>query len=285
MTPLTSNGLPLPFTPRYLVHARDSAPLLARPDALRERYERDGFLWLRGVLDPASVWTLRGRYFSAFDDGYLAAGTAPEQGIFSGTRPPGLAAHGVAGHPAFDFVRSEPFLGFVSSPELRRLAETVLGGACWQLPRRILRHFDRSTPAASRAHADYSYLDQGADRLVTMWIPLGDCPLDSGGLVYLAGSHRLGPEVMAPLRARTDRPGDARPLSHDLAWVSDQLELPWSWADYRAGDVAVHSPHVVHASLDTRSDFMRASIDVRFVADGEPVDPRWLQEWSGDDGN
>lgn len=285
MTTITSNGRPLPPTPDYLVPARATDPALADPATLRRRYEEDGFLWLRGVLPAGRVRQLRGRYFSAFPPGYLAPGTAPEDGVFSGRRPEGLPNHGVEGHPAHAFVRSAPFLEFVAAPELRAVAETLLGGPCRQLPRRILRHFDRSAPVASRAHADYSYLDRGTDRVVTLWIPLGDCPLETGGLVYQAGSHRLGADHVAALRRRNDRPGDSRPLSHDLAWVAEQLGSPWSWADYRSGDVAAHGPSTIHASLDTHTEPMRASIDIRYVAEGQPVDPRWLREWAGDDGN
>ncbi|HWG73618.1 MAG TPA: phytanoyl-CoA dioxygenase family protein [Acidimicrobiales bacterium] len=285
MADITSNGRPIPFTDRYFTPARDSSDLLADPASLRERYQEDGFVWLRGVLRPGDVRRLRARYFAGFAPGYLAAGTRAEDGVFSGRRPGDLPPHGVEGHPAHAFVRSSTFLDFVDDPALTRVAEALLGGPCTQLPRRILRHFDRAAPTASRAHADYRYLDQGSDRLITIWIPLGDCPLPTGGLIYLAGSHRIAPERLAGLRARSDRPDDTRAFSHDLAWVSDQLGCPWSWADYAAGDVTVHSPYTVHASLDTRTDAMRASVDVRYLADGAAVDPRWLEPWAGDDGN
>jgi ectoine hydroxylase-related dioxygenase (phytanoyl-CoA dioxygenase family) len=58
----------------------------------------------------------------------------------------------------------------------------------------------------------------------------------------------------------------------------------WLWTDYRAGDVVLHSPHLVHASLDNTSDVMRLSADLRFVrSDGRP-DERWKNDWSADDG-
>jgi ectoine hydroxylase-related dioxygenase (phytanoyl-CoA dioxygenase family) len=58
----------------------------------------------------------------------------------------------------------------------------------------------------------------------------------------------------------------------------------WLWTDYRAGDVVLHSPHLVHASLDNTSDLMRLSADLRFRrTDGRP-DDRWNSDWSADDG-
>jgi hypothetical protein len=282
---VSSNGRPIPDTAAYLTPAPDSTQLRGDDVALRERYQRDGFVVLRGVLDPAAVVELRGRYFASFPSGYLVEGSDPCEGRFSGNRPASLPNHGVEGHPAYAFVRSEPFARFVSSPALAAVGESLLDSPVTMLPRRILRHFDRSAPVASRAHADYRYLDGGSERVVTVWIPLGDVPLAAGGLVYQAGSHRGDPARLDVLRRVNDRPADDRHLSHDLAWVAEQLDNPWSWTDFRAGDVALHSPHVVHASLDTTTEAMRASADVRFLARGEQTDPRWLQPWSGDDGN
>jgi ectoine hydroxylase-related dioxygenase (phytanoyl-CoA dioxygenase family) len=182
-------------------------------------------------------------------------------------------------------VRGAPFQVFAADPRLEELASRILGGPVRQLPRAIVRHFDRTTPLASRAHVDYSYLDGGSDQLVTVWIPLGDCPRPVGGLLYLEGTHAMDRASFDFLGAVTDRPGDSRAISHDLAWVSEQLGRRWLWADYRAGDVAVHSPHIVHASLDTTSDIMRLSADLRYLRQGEKVDARWLQAWAGDDGN
>lgn len=287
-TNLTSNGTRVPFDTDHFAPLRDSSHLLretAAPAELRARYLEDGYLYLPGFLDPGASKEMRAAYFSLFEPGYLGEGSTPAEGIFSGSAPEGLPAHGVEGHPAHSFVRGEVFERFASQARLLRLAEEVLGGPGWRLPRSIVRHFDRGSRRASRAHTDYTYLDEGSDQLVTMWIPFGDCPLETGGLIYLEGSHRMDPSELEALRAVSDRPGDSRPLSHDLAWVAETTGRRWLWADYKAGDVAVHSPHMVHASLDTGTDAMRLSADIRFIREGDTVDPRWLKPWAGDDGN
>ena len=285
MTHLTSNGVDLPVDEGHLAPLPDSSGLLEDPVALRRRYLDHGFLLLRGVVDPVLVRTLRADYFARFPPSYLAPGTDPGDGVWSGVRPADLPDHGVVGHPAHAFVRGPAFAALAVEPGLRAVAAAVLGGPCEPLPRQIVRHFDRSTRRASRAHTDHTYLDRGSDDLVTAWMPLGDCPLTTGGLIYLENSHGLGPDDLAPLRAVSDRPGDDRPLSHDLGWVAERLERRWLWADYRAGDITVHSPHAVHASLDTTTDTMRLSADLRFLRVGRHADPRWLEAWAGDDGN
>jgi ectoine hydroxylase-related dioxygenase (phytanoyl-CoA dioxygenase family) len=284
MPTVTSNGVEVPFDPQHFAPLVDSTDRRGDPAVLRERYRRHGYLYLRGVIDPERLRRLRAAYFGAFDPSYLDHRYPVEAGIFSGRRPSSLPDHGTVGHPAYSFVRSETFAGLANDPVLGELAEHVLDGPCRILPRQIIRHFDRSTPRASRAHRDHRYLDAGSDRLLTMWIPLTDTPLATGGLVYLEDSNDLDTAELDGLRAVHDRPDDPRPISHDLAWVAEQTGRRWRWADFRAGDVAIHSPRVIHASLDTTTDAMRLSADLRFLAAGERPDHRWLQAWAGDDG-
>lgn len=282
---VTSNGVPISFDDGYFAPLPDSTSLLSHPAKLRHRLTEDGYLYLRGVLNPAAVWDLRAAYFAGFGAEYFAPGTTPAAGVSVGSSPPRLPPHGHPGHPAHEFVRSAVFDRFLTDPALTRLAEAVLGGPVTQLPRRILRHFRRGSALASRAHIDHDYMACSSDRAATVWIPVGDCPLLTGGLIYLERSHTARPAELECLREVTDRPADPRPLSHDLAWTARQLGRRWLWTDYAAGDLTVHVPRTVHASLDTMTDTMRLSIDVRYVRCGEPADQRWTRPWSGDDGN
>lgn len=258
----------------------------APDDLLRERLRTDGYVYLRGVLDREDVLSLRETYFRQFPSTYLKAGTTARDGIWSGHPAADLPPHGVPGHPAHALVRSRVFARFAANPRLERLAEVLLDEPeVMRLPRQIVRHFHRG-PLSSRAHTDYDYLDRGSDHLLTMWLPIGDCPTRTGGLVYLENSHTVDRAQVAALKTlNTDRPGDPRPISNDLDWTAQMLGGRWLYADYRAGDVAIHSPHIVHASLDTTTDLMRMSADIRFAPITVEPDPRWLQPWSGNDGN
>ncbi|MDQ6783590.1 MAG: phytanoyl-CoA dioxygenase family protein [Actinomycetota bacterium] len=284
MPTVTSNGVEVPFDARHFAALTDSTYRRRDPAALRERYGCDGYLFLRSVIEPERLRRLAADYFGAFDPSYLDGHHPPEAGIFSGHRPNDLPAHGTVGHPAHDFVRTAAFAELAHDPDLTDLATTVLDAPCRILPRKIVRHFDRSTRRASRAHSDHRYLNEGSDQLLTMWIPLTDTPLATGGLIYLEDSEDLDPSELDRLSQVSDRPNDQRSISHNLAWVAEQLGRRWLWADFRAGDIALHSPRVVHASLDTSTDAMRLSADLRFLVVGEEADPRWLQAWAGDDG-
>jgi ectoine hydroxylase-related dioxygenase (phytanoyl-CoA dioxygenase family) len=147
-----------------------------------------------------------------------------------------------------------------------------------------LRHFVPGRQVASRAHIDGTYIDGKPTDVVTIWTPLGDCSVENGSLMYLEGSH-ADPELSARVRqgAPLDRASDVRPITHDLKWLADLTGKRWLTADFAAGDVVVHSPSIIHATLDATAG-VRVSADIRFQRKDTPKDPRWDHDWSADDG-
>ena len=115
-----------------------------------------------------------------------------------------------------------------------------------------------------------------------MWIPVGDCPRERGGLAYLEGSHHW---VMAGERAGTLKL-PAASITANLPDLANQHDARWLLADYEAGDVVVHSAHIVHAALDNTDacGTMGLSTDIRYQRAGEPIDWRWQEHWNYDDG-
>jgi len=280
---LVSNGLPLPHSPDYI------APLTASPLAALEdgrataQLAAHGYVYLRGLLPRKLVLAMRERYFQRFPAAFVKDGDA-RRAAFSGQEPQGLPAHGTVGHPAYEFVRQPQFIEFAEHPRLRAAAQAVLGGPVERLRRTPIRHFVPGRPASSRAHIDGTYVQAAASDLVTLWVPLGDCPVTSGGLVYLEDSHEEeGISERVRELAPYDRPGDRRPLTHDLKWMSEHTRRRWLVTDYAAGDVVIHSPLIVHASLDCRSEEMRLSTDIRYLRLGTHYDSRWRGDWAADD--
>lgn len=282
-TTLTSNGSPIPYTPEYFGALRETNP--AALSDVRANYAADGYVLLRDVVPAEMVWDMRASYLGMFGPG-MCKNDDTRTGHFAGALPEGLPRHGIAGHPAHAFVRGDMFRTFAGLPVFKEIAETILEGEVEQIRRTPLRHFIPGRKAASRAHLDKTYIDGVAADLVTIWVPLGDCPVEAGALLYLDGSHKdEGLEAeMRQHDAPTDRTHDTRPITHDLKWLSDRTNRRWLTTDFRAGDIVIHSPSIVHASTDTQVDMMRVSTDIRFQRKGAASDPRWYADWSADDG-
>ncbi len=263
---VTSNGVPIPNTPRYFDRMRET-DLAAADEALRARYAEDGYVLLRGVLPGDAVIQLR--------DAYLAR--------FSAHAEP-LPTHGTKGHPAYEFVRTSVFRDFVEQPVFQSLAARLTGAEVAPIRRTPLRHFVPGRSIASRAHIDGTYIDGTPTDVVTIWTPLGACSVENGSLMYLEGSH-ADADMAARVRngALMDRTSDVRPITHDLKWLADVTGKRWLTADFAAGDVVVHSPSIIHATLDATVG-TRISADIRFQRKDTPRDARWDRDWSADDG-
>ncbi|MCW3818907.1 hypothetical protein ONA91_31155 [Micromonospora sp. DR5-3] len=67
--------------------------------------------------------------------------------------------------------------------------------------------------------------------------------------------------------------------------MAESYDARWLVADYAAGDMMVHSAHIIHAALDNidPQGRMRLSTDIRYQRADQPIDWRWQDHWF--DGN
>jgi hypothetical protein len=164
-----------------------------------------------------------------------------------------------------------------------------------------VRHFDftwlraMSPGHGTGPHCDVVYMGRGTrEKLLTAWTPLGDAPLDLGGLMILENSHRQHERLRPYLERDVDayctngRHADEiesgkkqwewnGSLSKDPASLRQKLGGRWLTTDFEAGDLLTFTMHTVHASLDNGSgDRMRFSSDSRYQPASLPADERWV---------
>jgi len=278
---LISNGFPLSTAPNRLGRLTPTDP--AR------------YLWLKGILDRREVLDFRRRYFAAFVDAGLpliARGTDSVEGIFDDRAAP--ADPGLYNKVTMEIVRWAEYEAFCLMTPIRRFYEMFLEGAPYLHKRKLIRHGKPGDRQSTGAHYDLIYLRGGTDRICTSWIPIGDVPVERGGLVYLEGSDAWGRKKEAEFAARNR---DLHPeerisaynknmeggwLSNDLAAMADDLDTRWLVADYEAGDMMVHSPYMVHAStmnVDPERR-IRLSTDIRYQRVRDEIDVRWNNHWT-----
>lgn len=261
-------------------------------EAIRRRYEEDGYVWLKGLLPRPEVIDFRRWVFSRLaETGLLAPGHDLALGI--------AAAEGVdwslADRRLMSIVRSAAYEGFCAQPPLVRFMDAFLQGISYLHKRKLMRYTKPGTATATPAHYDLVYLRGGTNRLVTAWIPIGDIPVEMGGLVYLEGSHTIGRGMEAEFRRRS---GDLSPeerisaynshmaeggwVSKDLPDMAERFDTRWLAADYEAGDVVLHSPYMIHAATTNQDPAgrLRLSTDIRFQNVDDEIDARWSNHWS-----
>ena len=281
---ITSNGYVLESSERRL-GALEPVPAHERldRDALWHRLRRDGYLYLKGHLSPETVNNFRGYYFGQLAGANVTVpGTDPVLGISS----PDIVDRAA--------MREALFGEIVPGAEYQQLCAhpAIAGWFAWFLQddvhlhrRKIIRHTkpgEAGIGTATQAHYDLVYLREGSDRVLSMWIPLGDCPVSRGGLAYLENSHHW---VLAQERDGTlARP--AASITANLPALAQEHDSRWLVTDYEAGDVVVHSAHIVHASTDNvdPANRLRLSTDIRYQRKNEPIDWRWQEQWNFNDG-
>lgn len=291
--PLESNGFVLDTAPHRLgelVASEPGEPL----DVLERRYREHGYLWLRGFFDRETVLGFRAHFFEQFrDSGLLARGSRPADGIYSGQD-----SKGVTHKILMEVVRSAAYESFCLQERLWRFYDAFLGGPSYLHKRKIVRYTRPNEVGATPAHYDLIYLRGGTDTVCSSWIPIGDTPVEMGGLVYLEGSDAAGRALEAEFAAKNaelspeerisaynKNMAEGGAVSKDLPAMAEQFDTRWLAADYEAGDMLVHSAYMIHAATSNqdRDGRLRLSTDIRYQNVREEIDARWSNHWGLDD--
>ena len=247
----------------------DSTSLLAEPESLLERASTDGYLFFRGLLERDRVLDVRRQIMQVVaDHGWLQAGTDAMDGIadvaaFDKVDPVAAAfcGTGVPLEAYQEIYKLADFRAIGHDRALLDLYDGLLGGHVLRQPLSIARVMvPGSQSAPTPAHQDFIHI-QGTKNVWTAWFPLGDCPIELGGLTVLVGSHADGL------------------LTYHAAQGAGELEAyicdsgyPWGVADFRAGDVLTFNSLTVHRSQPNQlGEQVRLSLDMRYQRDDEPL--------------
>lgn len=292
--PLVSNGYTLSTSTTRLGWLEPTQPTLPM-EALREQYRAQGYIWLKGLLDREVVLAFRRRFFAAFrETALLAAGSDPMEGLYSGVQEPKQLIHKIW----MEAVRWPEYEAFCMQPAIWRFYEAFLGGTPYLHKRKLIRFTAPGDTFSTPGHYDLVYLRAGTDRIYSSWIPLGDVPVEMGGLIYLEGSDAMGRTLEAEFAVKNaDLPPEERINAYnknmlkggwigtDLPTLADRFDARWLIANYEAGDMVIHSPYMIHAATENvdSSGRMRLSTDIRYQRADDEIDPRWREHFYAGD--
>lgn len=224
----------------------DSTPLLGDGDALRKRWDQDGTLFFRGVIDkPLMAWA-EGHYRKALaDEGLIDL--ANEAPVWTGKTSDTWRPCDAIGTTVWHEVIKQPVLNEI-------LHEIFQADAAW-LP--IVAHrsafpsgpLKQDEDVFAGQHQDAFY-NEGMKSTIC-WMPVRDIvDLDHGSFALAPGTHKQG------VLHNKDHPKYRIP---DGSISTDA----WRSAAYQVGDVVIFRDDTAHAALPNLSNEFRLSIDLR----------------------
>jgi ectoine hydroxylase-related dioxygenase (phytanoyl-CoA dioxygenase family) len=224
----------------------DSSSLISQPLALRERFDRLGYIFVRGIVDLDWIAWARGCYKEVLAAQGLVD-PAVEAPVWTGKRP--------ERPPSCDSLGDKVWRKFISQSPANDVVAKVLGEKPYWLP--IVRHRCTlpSEPLALEAdpvplrHQD-GFFNAGLDFMIC-WLPLMDIPRDRGGLAIAVGMHKKGylHDTVEPFKI----PREAIP------------QQTWSTTHFRPGDLLMFHRAIPHAGLANHTDQVRLSMDIRVL--------------------
>lgn len=230
---------------------RDASEIAHEPDQLRRRIAEEGYLFFRGLLDPAPIRQLASDLLVALqEEGWLAAGHPPDEAPLNPPARDFKNANFFGGYTALQ--RLEYFHALPHEPLLTGIMRNLIGSDVFIHPRktgRIVWPTRMGTTPGIYPHQDF--VVEGVPDMFTSWIPLVDCPRELGGLGILVGSQNKG---VVPRFDQVDLGDDN-----------------WATTDYKVGDVLVFHCMTAHAALANGTDGLRLSGDYRWQSASEPL--------------
>jgi hypothetical protein len=223
----------------------DSTSVAGDAARLRERFARDGYALIRGLLPEAAVLAV----------GSHVTACAREAGWLSGGVP-NLTAERF--HPVFLRMWSPASLHRLMHHHalLEAIGSLLCGQPVLVHPRKVLRFVlpvdgDSDVSPVAGPHQDFPEL-QGSVRQITAWTPLHRTEPSTGSLPLYPGSHLIRPRALCL-------------ASNPSGWAAEIDDLTTVHVGaLDPGDVLLFSTFTVHGGACTSPCETRASVDARY---------------------
>jgi len=225
----------------------DSTSLIGDAEALRQRYNDEGVLYLRGVMDPKLIGWSQEQY-----RGVLAAegliDLADEAPVWTGKttkiwRP-------------CDALGTTVWHEIVKQPKLNAIMRDIFDAEPVWIPIAAHRSALPTGPLKdgqdifAGRHQDGFY-NEGM--LFTIcWMPIRDVKIERGSFAVAPGTHQRGSLHDTKLANNAIPPNSIPPET-------------WRTANFRVGDVLIFNYLTAHAALPNPSNEIRMSLDVRAI--------------------
>lgn len=235
------------------------------PAELQRRIADEGYLFFKRLQNPDRLRELRREMMTVIQQvGWLIAGTDPMDGIADVGRQVTEGDNEYSAGYA-EVYRLENFHRSAHWLEYTEMVAKILGAEIMPHPQKVARiWFPKYTEHTTPTHQDFVHF-QGSFETLTCWAPIGDCPMELGGLAVIPKSHKVG-----------------RVLEHHFALgagglivdetAHEDVDPVWHSTDYEMGDTLFFPALTIHKALPNYTeDRLRLSLDNRYQAVGEPI--------------
>jgi ectoine hydroxylase-related dioxygenase (phytanoyl-CoA dioxygenase family) len=225
----------------------DSTSLIGNAEALRRRYDEDGALYLRGVVDPELIGWAHQKY-----RGVLAA----EELIDPANEAPVWTGKPTSKWRPCDALGTSVWHEIIKQPKLNAIMRDVFDADPVWIPIAAHRSALPTGPIKedqdifAGRHQDGFY-NEGM--LFTIcWMPIRDVNIDRGSFAVAPGTHKRG-----SLHDTT--------LKNNAIPASSIPPEAWRTANFCVGDVLIFNYLTAHTALPNPSNEIRMSLDVRAI--------------------
>jgi ectoine hydroxylase-related dioxygenase (phytanoyl-CoA dioxygenase family) len=242
----------------------------APAEALRAEMNERGYLFFRSLVPADEVLATRRDVLQhCAEAGWLD----PSYDLMEGIAAPGHKplSEGMAEYtPVYRKILKTPsFHDFPTHPALMNVAQKLLQSEAFVHPRRIGRvTFPQYTVATTPAHQDHFYI-RGAVETYSCWIPLGECPVELGGLAVWPNSQHNG-----FIEHTEHSPGAVGGRGVPV----DESQAMWHTGDFSLGDALFFHSYTIHKAMpNLTSNQLRVSTDNRYQRPKDDIDPGALK--------
>ncbi|GFZ44386.1 hypothetical protein JCM24511_02108 [Saitozyma sp. JCM 24511] len=291
-------------------------------DVLRHELMTRGVVHVKNLMPREMVLSIRKRWFERVKPtGVLEPGTEPVEGIFCGKDPKHYVWPKVVENntkTVEDFAKKDDYTYLAAKMHYEEWTNEFSGNEYlmgmvkrlkpdWNRPSVLRRQIFRTNmpyaESATAVHYDQLFFRYAPPTALTCWVPIGDCPPSSGGLMYLENSLSLGKEYEDGFSRMSDEKNltdEERRYAYNvnmtakggLGWDAGKFAVEegrgrkWLLGDYEAGDAVFHHMYTIHASGGNHdaAGRIRFSADLRFADLDQEFDHRWTNVFHPGDG-
>ena len=214
-----------------------------------ERYNREGYLSPLDVFDPEEADGWRG-YFDTLIQDVLDADD-------------GRNGYSINGY----HISNKGLWDLATTPRILDLVEDILGPDVVLWSTHLFAKLP-GNPMEVPLHQDGVYWPFTSTKTVTVWLAIDDVDAGNGAMVFVPGSHRLGPLPYEELALDGTRVLGRQTQDADQ-YTNRVLNT------LRAGQASLHSDLLLHGSAANTSQRRRAGLTLRYAAAGARMEEGW----------